>query len=367
MTATRRGFTLVELLVVIAIIAVLIGLLLPAVQSAREASRRTKCLNQLKQIGLAVLNAESAHGMFPGGGIAPYPKIEDYAGGSGPLGFDRQGLSWAFQILPFMEEGAIQTIRTTPQIGSSMVATYFCPSRRAPTSYVNTDPARISRQGIGQPVTYWLLDYAAAHPGPSRSEIPTQFDSFIQAMPPASGSLGTSRACAAAYGFWGRGQTVMDFDPQPRTQLGNAYTGFKGIIVRSSYLVRNGNVTTLGYDPNTRIKNVTDGLSKTILVLEKRLRTGSNPSARPADDDEGWASGWDYDTVRSTYCPPQQDSPQPVNGANGSFVTPGSAHPGGINAVFADGSVSTLAYGIDLETFNRLGHRSDGEVVNLPR
>ena len=113
--ASRHGFTLVELLVVIAIIATLIGLLLPAVQSAREAARRTQCANQLKQTGLAILQTESSARVFPSGGITPFPKIEDYSSGGKPFGVTKQGLSWGYQILPFMEGGSIATITNTQQ------------------------------------------------------------------------------------------------------------------------------------------------------------------------------------------------------------------------------------------------------------
>jgi prepilin-type N-terminal cleavage/methylation domain-containing protein len=362
-----HGFTLVELLVVIAIIATLIGLLLPAVQAARESARRTQCMNHLKQTGLAMLNLENVSKTFPSGGISPYPKIEDYAAGGKPFGPKKQGLSWAFQILPYMEAGSVHTIINTAQIASTPIPTYFCPSRRSNASYVNTDPKRVEQQGISGPVTYWLLDYAAAQPGPSRQENPALFSQSIQEASPEADALGTTRACAASYGFWGRGASTMDFSPAPASQLGSAYTGFRGVIVRSSYFSKDGQVTQLGYDPVVTMGRITDGTSKTLVVMEKRVRSGTDPNMRPEDDDEGWASGWDFDTVRSTYCRPHRDSAQKVTGLKSTFITPGSAHDAVFNAVFADGSVQNLSYDIDIETLNRLGHRSDGEPVDLSR
>src|SRR4051794_39444159 len=110
----RRAFTLVELLVVIAIIGILVALLLPAVQAAREAARRSQCMNNLKQIMLSMHNHVSAKGVFPGGGIAPWPAIQDYltSANGAPYGPDKQDLSWGFQILPYLEGGAIYDIRT---------------------------------------------------------------------------------------------------------------------------------------------------------------------------------------------------------------------------------------------------------------
>ncbi len=152
------GFTLVELQVVI---GVLVALLLPAVQAAREAARRTQCVNNVKQMMLGMQNHESAKKAFPSGGVSPWPRIEDFLSDSKqgvvnsnttgtPLGPDRQGLSWAYQILPYLEGGGLFNLKTTAAIESATVPMYHCPSRRAPTRYL----------GVGAT----LMDYAAAVP-----------------------------------------------------------------------------------------------------------------------------------------------------------------------------------------------------------
>ncbi len=122
--AVRHGFTLVELLVVIAIIGTLVGLLLPAVQAAREAGRRMTCTNNLKQVGLGIVNYEQARKIYPSG--------RDVR--------NQYGVSWAFRLLPYVEQSQIyaaydKTASVDDDRNSvamrTAVATFFCPSRRA--------------------------------------------------------------------------------------------------------------------------------------------------------------------------------------------------------------------------------------------
>src|SRR5688500_2633618 len=124
---SRRAFTLVELLVVIAIIGVLVALLLPAVQAAREASRRTHCRNNLRQIGLAVTNHHDAKGHYPPGRVRE----------------DQFGASWAFELLPYMEQQQIhqafdESLRVdddrNAQAMRTPVPAFYCPSRRQPVA-----------------------------------------------------------------------------------------------------------------------------------------------------------------------------------------------------------------------------------------
>jgi prepilin-type N-terminal cleavage/methylation domain-containing protein/prepilin-type processing-associated H-X9-DG protein len=136
-SSARRGFTLVELLVVIAIIGVLVALLLPAVQAAREAARRTQCSNNLKQIGIAIHNHHDTNLFLPTGGIGWwYPPT--YIGGSPAVG-KAQLAGWGFQILPYAEQqnlwqGAGKATDADKQIQaiSTPVSMFFCPTRRGP-------------------------------------------------------------------------------------------------------------------------------------------------------------------------------------------------------------------------------------------
>jgi prepilin-type N-terminal cleavage/methylation domain-containing protein len=354
--ASRLGFTLVELLVVIAIIGVLVALLLPAVQAAREAARRTQCTNQVRQMMLSMLNHESSRKAFPSGGIDPWPKIQDYLTGPDgtPYGPEKQCLGWAFQILPYLEGGNTYNLKTDLEIDSTIDPMFNCPSKRAPTRY--------AFPGDNGNFPY-LMDYAAAVPYPSAADIGRPMAQYRRLFD-ILGS-GDTRACGELT-FWG-GKSLQiprharDFDPNKDvTQLG-IYTGFHGVIVRSNMVVLRGEQVTTNFYTRISFNRIEDGSSNTMVLGEKRLEP-SLYDVGDWHDDKGWAGGWDPDGLRSTVCEfgPDEDTSDGLAGYR--F---GSAHAAGMNAGFADGSAHFLNYDIDQMLFNHLGHRADGTADGL--
>jgi prepilin-type N-terminal cleavage/methylation domain-containing protein len=357
----RYAFTLVELLVVIAIIGILVALLLPAIQAAREAARRTQCKNQVKQMILAMHNHENSLKAFPSGGIYPWPLINEYINPPNspngvPFTLGDQGLSWAYQILPYLEDGAVHGIKTNQQMETTPIPGYFCPTRRGPT-----------RDNVNLGAAY-LMDYAAAVPVRSRGQL-------AKVAPTANYDTSYLAKGAVDYAgclreeFWGyRGSPIHrnEFQPAPTTSPPPAgYAGFFGVIVRSNRWVKSDpNKPEISgfYTPITFAK-ITDGSSNTMVVGEKRM-IPSLHLIGAWHDDKGWADGWDPDVLRVTMCEVGAD--REIRGAEdrAAGYRFGSAHSSGFNAGFADASVQFLSYDIDIELFNRLGNRMDDELTD---
>jgi len=310
----QSGFTLVELLVVIAIIGILIALLLPAVQAAREAARRAHCVNNLKQIGLAMHNHHDTYRFFPTGGDHPWPKIENYPPGPGARSIaDKQGVGWMYQILRFLEAENVHDIHVHADLEKERIAGYSCPSRGS----LRAQASRV------------LNDYAAAAP-----------DEFWQ-------------------------------DPDRwRVPYNKRYNG---VIVRTNWDRLATPPGPTGSSAPTRIADVLDGTSNTIVAGEKRLRP-NRYSSGDWHDDCGWTDGWDPDAMRCTGITniargyrygrdTRAPASDPSGCTNSCAYDFGSAHPGGANFLLADGSVRNISYTIDRQTYEWLGDRRDRNIV----
>jgi len=317
----------VELLVVITIIGILISLLLPAVQSAREAARRMQCRNNLKQIGLALHSYESAYGCFPPGAILrpPYPAFyTDYDPWfeAASMATRMHGTSWMLQILPFMEQNAIydqwdftKSVLGNQTIAATNVNTFYCPSRR---SSGGTDYQQIMFQQWNSGGT----DYGGCD---GRENI------FIN---PCAGS-------SVSHQF-DSGQWI--YEPQ-----------WRGIFV-----------------PNvgTRLAEITDGTTNTIMTGE--LQRLIPPTTVPVGEDpkyygpsrtsnDGWALAGVATLFTTATWHTGTDIGQPGGMNNLFFEDAGSEHTGGAHFGIADGSVHFISENIDSQLYAYLGSIDDGQ------
>jgi len=365
-----RAFTLVELLVVIAIIGILVALLLPAVQAARESARCSQCVNNLKNIGLALHNFTDSHKAFPTGGQCYNPKVPDEThDGTKLLGPDRQAMSWSFQILPYLEESAIQNLATTASLKQALIPIYACPSRRS---------AKTSFDFLLNEIAS-TIDYAAAIPAtrqfPLSSPIQTRFDLSL----PAYQTFTLASLSQLARVFNGVGANVGKYPGDSAV--------YDGVIVRTPFRSKLSALPgpAKGVPSPVKFSGITDGTSNTFIIAEKLVRSDvyddtGNPHY---SDDRGWSDGWDADTMRlACFLPINDGDPTayPADPLLGRYFSDnfqpgsvggvwnvlhfGSPHKGGINAVFADGSVHTISYDVDLVVFNALASRNGDETLD---
>jgi prepilin-type N-terminal cleavage/methylation domain-containing protein len=321
------GFTLVELLVVIAIIGLLIALLLPAVQSARESARRNQCVNNVRQVALAFLTHNDTHGHLPTAGW--------YQNWSGvpERGFSkRQPGAWPYTVLPFLEEtvifdmgkGLTGSARITAGLRreASPVSAYYCPSRRSARAYpfastlaagaVTVRPTDLCPVQIRALVA--KVDYAAN--GGSNG--------------PASANIGPTSLTA-----------------------GDAKTDWIGTHDGISFC--RSQVT---------LKMITDGLSKTYMAGEKYLIPDSYTTGASKGDDQSAFIGYNSDILRFTG--PLSLSPAPRQDTAGVDLTDffGGPHASGFTMAFCDASVRMVSYDIAAQTHMRLGSRADGNSAS---
>jgi prepilin-type N-terminal cleavage/methylation domain-containing protein/prepilin-type processing-associated H-X9-DG protein len=297
-----RAFTLVELLVVIAIIGILVAMLLPAVQAAREAARRMSCSNHLKQLALAVHLHHDNFNLLPSAGGPDWSWHMSMDDGK-PKVVPQQRGGWGYQVLPFIEaestwlggDGTTDLERSRFAIGQPHEY-FFCPSRRRPEVLENSE---------------W-------------------------------------------YSFDPHGNPLSDSGRYKHAKNDYAASNLEnnGSIIRSDQV----NLQSL------RLADVKDGTSNVMLLGEKRMNV-SMLGKFQANDNEGYTTGWNHDTVRHCDRVPQADFQFGTAPGDDRF---GSSHPGGLNIALTDGSVRFLIYTVELETFRRLGNRNDGEPMQLP-
>jgi prepilin-type N-terminal cleavage/methylation domain-containing protein/prepilin-type processing-associated H-X9-DG protein len=354
---TIKAFTLVELLVVIAIIGVLVAMLLPAVQSAREAARRIQCVNHLKQIGLGCINFESSQQHFPSGGWNFNWTADPDRGYS-----DNQPGSWIYNILDYIELSNLRNLgggvtgrnakkAASIELHQTPVSTFMCPSRRAPGIFrarwisVYEQPwlASIAQsQGVAK------SDYAAS------SGDSLRFDAW---------DIGYPRSYAQAENFkW------------PQTDLCQ-----KSGNRRADRDVVNCQTGIMYYHSKLKIARIEDGTSNTYLVGEKWMPAdgyeGGSKSNSPGftwGDNQSMYCGYDWDNHRVAWNPNSPNDPeffQPSQDRAGIIARApeskfGSAHVAGFNMVFADGSVRGISYEVDHLTHRALASRLDGTVID---
>jgi prepilin-type N-terminal cleavage/methylation domain-containing protein len=314
----RGGFTLIELLVVIAIIAILIGLLLPAVQKIREAAARMSCSNNLHQMALAVHNYQDSHNDLP-------PSRLDHRG----------GLTWAVQLLPYLEQDNFwkqwdvtrlyydqgPTVAAGDAIRATAVKTYFCPSRRAPG----------------------VLSVSGDYPDTPFAGVKSQY----------AGSVGDYAACIG-----------NDTTPESSGIAGEGGNGaFSVALIPWKYVrppVTGGPPAILGPQKSmTSLTSIPDGLSNTLFIGEKHVRLGQFGNGAS----EGDGSVYNGDILSFASRAAGTNNPLALGPSDRFRTQFGSYHSGVCQFAFGDGRVQAISVTISPSVLDLLAQRNDGRVI----
>jgi prepilin-type N-terminal cleavage/methylation domain-containing protein/prepilin-type processing-associated H-X9-DG protein len=366
-TRNVRAFTLVELLVVIAIIGILVALLLPAVQAAREAARRTQCKNQLRQMALACMLHEGTYKFLPSGGWGG-AFVADPNKGYGK----QQPGSWYYSVFSFLEDNALRdlgrgTTRGTPQwqaaitqIVTTPIPTFHCPSRRSAALYPAVWNTLAPELAFLNSTTNVAKGDFAGNAGDSAQNAVTNPYGFSITVP-------TSYANA---------ESALAF----QNRFGNTNDPAQARFYQTGVIHLRSEI---------KLKQITDGTSKTYLIGEKFLSPsgyidtnalsalgthaiyGDNKSMYVGfeednqriayNNDAGWPVIYPYaaNAVPEAYQPQADSETERPN-----VVAFGSAHAGGMNMAYCDGSVATITYDISPLTHRWKANRLDGQTVS---
>lgn len=308
----RQGITVIELLVVVAIITILLSLLIPAVQQARESARRIACQNNLHQLGIATQSFEAAHRSFPSNGWG-YRWIADPTRGFGP----NQPGGWVYHLSGFLEvtlpaaDGydPISQLQWRTDISKTPVSIVRCPSR--PGAVVSLASLAASPVNASYQVLVPKSDYAICE-----------------------------------------GDYITNTDGGPPSIVDAQRPNYPWVPTRDA--------TGVSFlRSRVRVSEISDGLSNTYAIGEKHVAKSAYFNATDLGYDQSVFSGVDLDLNRWTIDPPSPDS------ADSKHRLFGSAHSNGAGMVFCDGSVRWISFAVDPQVHRFQGNRRDGKVISL--